>query len=43
MSPGHVKRLIKALKENVEKYEQNFGKVEEADIPDQGVGFEPQS
>jgi len=41
MSPGHVKRLIKALQENVKKYEQNFGEVEEADS--QEVGFEPES
>lgn len=39
MSPGHVKRLIKALQENLNKYEEKFGDIEEADSPDQGVGF----
>lgn len=46
MSPGHVKRLIKALQENVKKYEQQFGEVEEAqgtDVSDQEVGFDPES
>jgi len=31
MTPGHVKRLIKALEDNIEKYEQNYGEIEEAD------------
>ena|SRR6056297_213197 len=46
MSPGHVKRLIKALQENVKKYEEQFGEVEEADGTDvsgQEVGFDPES
>ncbi len=30
MSPGHLKRTIKALKENLGKYEQNFGAIIEA-------------
>jgi len=42
MSPGHIKRLIRALQENVGKYEDKFGKIEEAKIPEMpegGMGF----
>jgi hypothetical protein len=27
-SPAHLKRMIKALEENLKKYEEKFGKVE---------------
>jgi len=40
MSPGHLKRLIKALKENVSKYEEKFGKIEEAASPGTPLGFQ---
>ena len=30
MSPGHIKRLVKALGENLSKYEEKFGEIEEA-------------
>ncbi len=33
MSPGHVKRMIKALEENIKKYEDKFGKLKEAKAP----------
>jgi len=33
MSPGHLKRMIKALQENIEKYEEKFGRIEEAKAP----------
>src|SRR3989344_653819 len=40
LSPGHMKRLANALKENLERYEKSFGKVEEAQIPTGGgMGF----
>ena len=29
VSPGHVKRIISALTDNLNKYEQKFGKVKE--------------
>lgn len=32
-SPGHLKRLIRALAENLERYEKAFGVVEEAAEP----------
>lgn len=31
MSPGHLKRTIKALEENLSKYEQKFGAIIEAE------------
>lgn len=37
-SPGHMKRICKALEENIKKYEQQFGKIEEAKAPE-GIGF----
>lgn len=39
MSPGHLKRMIKALQENVSKYEAKFGKIKEAEIPEREIGF----
>lgn len=42
MSPGHLKRMIKALQENIGKYENKFGKIEEAktpEMPEGGIGF----
>jgi len=32
-SPRHVKRLVRALEENLRKYEQNFGPVEIEEKP----------
>ena len=39
-SPGHLKRLIRALSENVKLYEQRFGTVEEAAPPEDLGGGE---
>jgi len=39
MSPGHLKRMIKALLDNVAKYEEKFGKIEEAEAPEAKLGF----
>ncbi len=33
VSPGHVKRLVKALQNNLQMYERQFGQVEEAPEP----------
>jgi len=33
MSPGHMKRTIIALQENVKRYEEKFGKITEAKEP----------
>ncbi len=39
ISPGHMKRVIAALQDNMGRYEQVFGKVEAAKEPTTG-GFE---
>lgn len=33
ISPGHLKRLIKALGKGLEKYEKSFGEIQEAPEP----------
>ena len=40
MSPGHVKRVIAALAQNLKHYEEKFGRVEEAREPQNPFGFE---
>lgn len=35
ISPGHVKRIIKALEENLSKYESRFGGVKEIEPSEQ--------
>lgn len=32
-SPGHLKRIIRALAANLDRYEQNFGTIQEAAEP----------
>ena len=40
VSPGHMKRMIAALKENIDKYEQAFKKIKEApEPPKPKIGF----
>ena len=39
MSPGHMKRVIVALQDNLKKYENQFGKIEQADAPNSEIGF----
>ena len=41
LSPGHLKRMIRALEENVAKYEGKFGKIVEAEVPEVPIGFTP--
>ena len=33
MSPGHMKRTVSALQENLQKYEKEIGKIEPAPEP----------
>jgi hypothetical protein len=42
-SPGHLKRMISALTENLKKYETKFGKLVEAEEPPRPLGFQPPS
>ncbi len=40
VNPSHMKRMITALKDNIEKYEAKFGKIEEVEIPEPKIGFQ---
>jgi len=35
VTPGHVKRIISALSDNLKKYEEKYGEIKEAELPDQ--------
>ena len=37
--PGHFKRMIAAMSDNLKKYEERFGKVKEAPELDKEIGF----
>ncbi len=42
ISPGHMKRMVSALKLNLDKYESKFGKLAEAPEPPRStIGFHP--
>jgi hypothetical protein len=41
-SPGHLKRMISALKENLSRYEKQFGPLTAAEEPPRpAIGFHP--
>ena len=39
ISPGHMKRIISALQDNVQKYEARFGTIQAAEEPKGNIGF----
>ena len=39
LTPGHIKRMGRALQENISKYEEQFGKIEEVGPPAGEIGF----
>ena len=40
VSPGHCKRMVKVMTENLKKYEDSFGKIKEAKEPQKpNIGF----
>lgn len=43
MSPGHLKRVVTALSDNLKKYEESFGKIAESEMPEHSVGFHDRS
>ena len=44
ISPGHMKRMLSALKASLDKYESKFGKLAEAAEPSRPpMGFHPQA
>ncbi len=42
-SPGHFKRMIVAMEDNLKKYEERFGQVKEAERLDKEIGFKDKS
>lgn len=38
-SPGHAKRILKALEENIKKYESQYGTIAAAEAPKTEFGF----
>jgi len=46
VSPGHFKRMLSAMKENLKKYEEKFGEISASESPtetDKKIGFEDRS
>lgn len=41
-SPGHIKRIQKALNENIKLYEDKFGEITETEGPEPEIGFKAQ-
>ena len=39
VSPPHFKRLLKAMQDNLERYERQYGTISLAVVPDQKIGF----
>lgn len=39
LNPGHAKRMSAALLENIKRYEEKFGKVEQSESPEVKLGF----
>jgi hypothetical protein len=39
VSPSHAKRLVAALQDNLKKYEEQYGTISLAVVPDQKIGF----
>ncbi len=39
VSPGHAKRIQAALQENIKRYEDKFGKIQETENPEAQLGF----
>ena len=39
VSPSHFKRLSQAMQDNLKKYEEKFGTISLAVVPDQKMGF----
>ncbi len=40
ISPGHAKRLVSALAENIKRFEEQFGKIQDTNAPANRIGFQ---
>lgn len=38
-TPGHFKRMVAAMADNLKKYEDKYGEIKEADIEGKEIGF----
>jgi len=38
-NPGHFKRMVTALTENLKKYEERFGEIKDSEALDKEIGF----
>jgi hypothetical protein len=43
VSPGHLKRIARALADNLKRYEETFGEIKLAEAPAQSFGFSPKT
>ena len=41
VNPGHLKRIIAILKDNLQKYEAKYGEIKSAEEPKVRIGFQP--
>ena len=41
LTPEHAKRLMKAMADNIKKYEQQFGPINDKDVPNMPLSFGP--
>jgi hypothetical protein len=39
VSPGHIKRIVAALQENITRYEKQFGEIVTAEAPKVDMGY----
>jgi hypothetical protein len=39
-NPGHFKRMVKVMEENLKKYEDRFGQIKETEVEDKQIGFQ---
>jgi hypothetical protein len=39
LSPGHMKRVVAAMQDNLKKYEEQFGSIKSSDQPEHKIGF----
>ena len=38
-NPGHFKRMVLAMNDNLKKYEDQFGEIKESEVPGKEIGF----
>jgi hypothetical protein len=39
VSPSHFKRIVKAMEDNIQQYEKQYGTISLAVVPDHKIGF----